>query len=276
MIGTKLEEAGWKQGSVVKNTDIQCLLDIIDKTPEAGMVLLLASQSCDIANNKGLHADPYIELSIARKIEKPKGELTHNKNPRTLHTHVTFRTGDEDVFTEDNIELRAFEKVQVPKEAMVDLQPDPDRVLEDRQLKSYIAWLSARYFRPDLPTAFNDQVRTADPRGKLRDKVRKGNEQLVGIYVEIIPDAEIKNDEPYAVNLLGLLPAGFDGDSSKAKNVICAYAEVLRNAGMNVESRIRTEDEISIAMIKRFKRFYFDDLSFREEAPLPPETTMIL
>lgn len=278
MIGTQLEEAGWRQGSVVNNSDLQGLIDIdidiIGKPLAVDMVLILASQSCDIANNK-LDSDPYIEMSIARRIEATKGHLTHNKNPRILHTSITCRTSDEDVFIEENIELRAFEKVAILKVDLVKLQPDLDRKFEDRQLKSYVAWLSARYSRPALPTTFNDRVSAADPKGKLREKVKKGNEQLVGIYIEIMPDSEVKDDESYNVNLLGLLPAGFDGDKSKAEDAINAYAAILRNAGIEVVPTIRSEDEISVAVIKRFKRFYFDDLSFREEAPLPPETTTI-
>ncbi len=276
MIGSQLEEAGWRQGSVVSASDIQQLIDIIGGISfTEDLVLLVASQSCDIANNN-VDTDPYIELSVARKIEVPKGHLTHNKNPRILHTHITCRTSDGDVFTEENLELKAFERVVLQKERLARLHPDLDRVLEDRQLKSYVAWLAARYSRPALPTTFNDLIRAADPKGKLRDKAKRGNKQLVGIYVEIIPDAEIKDDESYNVNLLGLLPAGFAGDSSKAENAINAFADVLRRAGMEVTVATRTEDQISLAAIKRFKRFYYDDLSLKEETPLPPETQNIL
>lgn len=276
MIGSQLEEAGWRQGSVVSASDVQHLIGIIGEIPYTEeLVLLVASQSCDIANNN-VDTDPYIELSVARKIEVHKGHFTHNKNPRILHTHVTCRTSDGDVFSEEILELKAFERIVIQKEVLAELQPDPDRVLEDRQLRSYVAWLAARYSRPALPTTFNNLIRDADPKGKLRDKVKKGNEQLVGIYVEIIPDAEIKDDESYSVNLLGLLPAGFAGDSSKAENAIKAYADVFRSAGMEVTVATRTEGQISLAVIKRFKRFYYDDLSLKEETPLPPETQNIL
>jgi hypothetical protein len=275
MIGTQLEKSGWRQGSVVRNSDIRYLVDFIGTPYETSLVLLLASQSCDVANNN-IDSDPYIELSIARRITESKGHLTHNKNPRTLHTNIICRTGDGDVFTEGSIELRAFERVAIQKERLEDLLPDSDRILEDRQLKSYVAWLAARYSRPALPTAFNNRVSIADPKNKLRDKAKKSNEQLVGIYIEITPDAEIKDDETYNINLLGLLPAGFNGDTSKSENAIRAYEKTLQEAGMEVSSRIRREDEISIAVIKRFKRLYLDDLSFREKAPHPPETTGII
>lgn len=275
LIGNQLEEAGWRQGSVVNPLDLQHLLDSIGIPYEVDLVLLLASQSCDIANNN-VESDPYIELSVARRIEGAKGHLTHNKNPRILHTYITCRMSNGEVSTEENLELKAFEKIAIPKEKLVGLLPDLDSLLEDRQLQSYVAWLAARYSRPALPTAFNNRIRVADPKGKLRDKAKKSNAHLVGIYVEILPDAEIKDDESYSVNLLGLLPAGFVGDSNKAENAINAYAEILRNAGMEVVSAIHTEDHISLASIKRFKRFYYDDLSLKEGTPLPPETQNIL
>lgn len=272
MIGNRLEEAGWRQGSIVRPPDLQRLLESEGKPYEEGLILLVASQSCDIANNN-LDSDPFIELSVARRIEGAEGHFTHNKNPRILHTHIICRTGDAKIFDDSPLELRAFEKVLIRKEAFLGLPPDPDSVLEDKQLHSYVAWLAARYARPALPTTFNDRVKAVDPKDKIRSKVRKGNEQLVGIYVEILPDAEIQDDETYSVNLLGLLPAGFSGDSSKAENAINAYGEVLRNAGMDVTPKILKEDDVSVALLKRFKRFYFDDLSLKEDAPLPPETT---
>lgn len=54
------------------------------------------------------------------------------------------------------------------------------------------------------------------------------------------------------------------------------YAEVMRQAKMDVTVVLRNESEVSIAVIKRFKRFYYDDLSFKAGAPIPPEVENIL
>ena len=106
MIGSELEEVGWRQGSVVSTSDIQQLIDIIGSISFADdLVLLVASQSFDIANNN-LGTDPYIEFSVARKIDLTKGNLNHNKNPRIHHTNVTCRTSDGDVFAEENAPTR--------------------------------------------------------------------------------------------------------------------------------------------------------------------------
>ncbi len=274
MLGTHLEKSGWRQGSIIRASDVQQLLKGIGIDYEPSIVLILASQSCDIAHND-TDADPNIELFIARTLpEGSDGNFTHNKNPRVLHTQILFRTKDENVFGNEDIELKAFEKICLHKNNFESLQPDPDRKLDESQLNSYISWIVTRYSRPALPSTFNDRIKKADPNCKNKKIAKKGNHQLCGIYVNIYPDAEISEDESYKVNLLGLLPSNTDGNADKAHTAIAAYAEILESAGMEVSTAIKTENEISVATLKSFKRFYLDDLSFREEAPLPPETQL--
>ena len=45
----------------------------------------------------------------------------------------------------------------------------------------------------------------------------------------------------------------------------------MRQANMHVVVAVKKEDEISVAALKRFKRFYYDDLSFRNSTEYPPE-----
>ncbi len=270
MIGTQLEEAGWRQGSIVRTSDNEYVFKLLglDNEPEA--ILLTASQSCDIANNN-TDIDPYVEFIYGISIDTLNGNCTHSKNPRILHTQVLCRTSDESVSSDLNVELKVSGKWVIAKENLAQMTPDPDRVMEYKNLRSFVAWLAARYSRPALPTAFNDRIRDADPKNKLRDKVKKASIQLLGIYVELSPEGEIGADNNYAVQLFGLLPAGFSGDIAKAENTINAYAETMRQAGMDVTAAVRTEDDISVASLNRFKRLYLDDLSYRDDTPLPPE-----
>lgn len=50
----------------------------------------------------------------------------------------------------------------------------------------------------------------------------------------------------------------------------------MEEGDMDVSSAVMLESKISIAMIKRFKRFYFDDLSIKDDKPRPVETDTIL
>lgn len=272
MIGTQLENAGWRQGSIIRSSDNEKIFGLLGLDYNPTAIFLISSQSCDIANNNTV-LDPNVEVIYGNSIDILNGNCTHSKNPRILHTQALCRTNDENVSSALNVEFKATNKCFIDKEDLAQFSPDPDRVMEYSNLRSFVAWLAARYSRPALPTAFNDRIRDADPKNKLREKVKKANTQLLGIYVELSPDGEVEADDNYAVNLLGLLPAGFSGDVTKAENAIDAYAETMRQAGMDVVAAVRTEDNVSVAFLNRFKRFYLDDLSYRDDTPLPPEAT---
>jgi len=275
LIGDELEKRGWRQGTIVQQTDNKEILELLNFPHEDDLILIIASQSCDIANNN-IEDDPYIEVSIARCIDKSNGNLTHNKNPRSLHSSLQIHTEDTDIVRKQNIQLKAFDKLIINKGYFKHLTPDRNCLLSDSELEGYVAWLASRYSRPALPTEFNNRIATIDPKSKLRKKAKGSNEQLSGIYVEINPDTELPKGENYSVNLLGLVSAEFEGDLEKVEIALNEYAAIMRQANMNVVAVLKKENEVSIADIKRFKRFYYDDLSFKNNTPLPPEVTNTL
>lgn len=270
MIGTQLEHAGWRQGAIIKDEDTENFLSRTEIDSTGDEVLIVASQSCDIAFND-LALDPYIEISVARKIPDLNGNMTFNKNPRVLHTAISIRTQDNDVLEQQYIECLASLKIQIDKQFLVGFKPDNNRVIEQQQIEHYAKWLASRYSRPALPTEFNDRIAKVDPRDKRKKKGKAANEALSGIYVEIFPYSELPENEDYKVNLLGLVPADFDGNLQIAQKALDEYAEILREARMDVTVVLQRENEVSIATIKRFKRFYYDHLSYKDGAPRPPE-----
>lgn len=273
MIGEQLEQLGWRQGSVVQKQDTSELLATIGKDGVlADVHLIVVSQSCDIANNKIEH-DPTVELMIARPITGQNGNLTYNKNPRKLHTQLKIFTENTDLFSHESIEIRVADRIFIPKENLANFSPDKYSKLESDQLESFVNWLSARYNRPALPTVFNNRISIADPKSKLRKKAKSLNSKLSGIYVEIIPFDELPDEENYSVNLLGLVTEVNEAEIPQAKESLTAIENILVAANMEVKTAVRSEADISLAQIKRFKRFYFDDLSFKDDTDLPPEVT---
>lgn len=273
MIGRELEKSGWRQGSVIKDEDLAQLFGEDLSDFGEGVVAIVASQSCDIANDN-LDDDPNIEISIARLIDKKNGNYANNKNPRTLHLDVSVLKPDEEGIDTAYLELKAFEKIAFDKRAFKGISPDPHRNILKHQY-DYVSWLSARYSRPALPTEFNDRIIQADPKNKRKKIVKKLND-LSGIYVHINPDKEIEPGEQYRAQLLGVLPDDYDGDTTELEGFLNAVAKIMEEGGMDVNSAIRRESNISIAMIRRFKRFYFDDLSIKDDKPRPVETDTFL
>jgi hypothetical protein len=268
-IGYQLEKAGWRQGSLVKTDDIKN----ISRLEEKGLILIVASQSCDIARTNN---EPYVEFSVGRIISALNGNYTFNKNPRTLHTEILCLTSTPEIKEPCFVLLQAHEKILIPKENIIGTSPDDDSVFVSNQLDSYISWLVARYSRPALPTTFNELIEEYDPKDNRKKKAKRLDPLLSGIYVEIIPNAELKKGESYKVNILGLIAADIKPDIKSIEDSLTYYSDVMTKAGMDVTVSVKREDEISIAVFKRFKRFYYDDLSFRNNTPQPPETKIDL
>ncbi|RUO23919.1 hypothetical protein CWE09_12270 [Aliidiomarina minuta] len=271
MTGRELEKNGWRQGSILNDDDAIELAKNCGFQADFKFYAVVSSQSCDIANNNP-ELEPYVEVYFARAdLEALDGNFEHNKNARLLHTKFLQRTEGNDLSKEKFIEIKAFDKKFIPKDWFNGRSPDSRRAFEDYDVRNFSDWLAARYSRPALPSEFNRRLNEADPKGVLRKKAKKATNQLSGMYVEIHPFDEIGEEERYRVNLLGTLVVDYDGDLDAAESALESHANVLRAAGMDVICRLAKEDEISIALIRRFKRFYYDDLSFSVDAPLPAE-----
>ena len=87
---------------VVSSADAEELMTDDNPAIDDGMILIVASHSCDIANNN-VQTDPYIELSIAREISKPDGNYAYGKNARIHHTHITCYSTDNGSVTKEYI-----------------------------------------------------------------------------------------------------------------------------------------------------------------------------
>lgn len=255
----------WLQGSIVDNAELLNLTTGVEKE----WIGIVASQSCDIAN-RNFEQEPVVEILIAKKIpiEKVDGNCTYNKNPRVLHFEIDELIGDSEI-VQSNFEVEAASKFSVGKEIFFECTPSTSKYLTAANLSAFPHWLASRYARSAMPDEFNNRIQAADPRRKLRKKAKSLNAELVGIYVEILPDREISESELYEVNLLGLLSSGSDGNDSKAEQGLKEIENIFITAGFKVKAFLKRENDVSVALIKRFKRLYLDDLSVKGGTELP-------
>lgn len=277
--GEALEHKQWLQGTIVTAENAKAIVEnasnLIEIDPQqllsGDFILLTASQSCYIANDD-LSSSPSVEFSVGRPIGELSGNYTFNKNPRKLHTH--YQEATESGVEAKNIEIVSKESVYIQKIDLVNLGIDfhHEAQLGYLDLESYVAWLTANYNKPALPTEFNNRLIEADRKDKRKKKAKSLSPILSGIYIEISPFKELPAEEHYNVNLLGLLPAGKDADIDQATKTMKEFADLMQSATMNVKLIVTTEDKISVARLRSFKRFYYDDLSYRDSThPLPLE-----
>jgi hypothetical protein len=269
LIGTKLELAEWRQGSIVKQDDAIQILNQIHNTLGKDVVLIVASQSCDIANNR-IDLDPTIEFSIGQIKEQSNSTLRFNQNPRTLHIELLSVNTASQPTTRLSVELIAHRKITIEKIILERMKPDPTRGMPQSELDSYVRWLAGRYDRPAFPSEFNRRLEST--RDKVRQKAKKANPALLGLYIELSPITELAQNETYTVNLLALTSdrASSPEDIQNVSALINVIETTMKSNNIEVKSRIASAEEISVAVFMRFKRLQYDFISLRENTPLPP------
>lgn len=267
-----MEDGGWLQGSIVSAHHTQIMTAHFDAL-QGDMLLVVASQSCDVANN----SEEDIEFSIARKIEKIDGNCAFNKHPRILHIPAYIKNNDETV-SEIYLELLANEKVCIPKKELLELnidEPCKSITLKNSIIDNYVDWLAARYKRPALPSEFDRRVDKAWKKKKREKAFLKLSEYIKGIYIEITPSEEIEENEAYSVNLLVLITdeAKESADiSTGIETLIKSYIDTMKTVKINtISHKIDIESRVSLASFKRYKRVNLDSLSYKNNHPLPPE-----
>ncbi|MFG0589011.1 hypothetical protein ACF8D3_13385 [Acinetobacter sp. YQ_14] len=266
-----MESCGWLQGSLVKQENICDILDLYGnadlKSDSANIALIVASGSCDVANP----GDPYIEFSVARYIDDVDGSFNCNKNPRKLHC-----TLESSMANGYSIELLAHQKISLLKSDIPkDIKPDSGFKLSQQELFFYVEWLAGRYKRPAFPSEFDIRVNNAWNKTKRKRESLKVSKNVLGIYANVFPDREIDPNEIYTVDLMAIVIPKIDEKGDDYKSIVQLldkYKKVLESAKMEVgQIQILPESRVSISKFKQYKRFNMDDLSYKQNHPLPSE-----
>lgn len=277
--GHQLETAGWLQTRIIRSEQIAYLVynadHLIEVNPDdilgADCVLIVASQSCDIANQQ----HPFVELRVAFPIDKVNASYTHNNHPRKLHLSVFAAT--QEGIRPQAFELNIHKKILVSKQKLTEVVYCENSDLDEQTKRDFKYWLAAQYTRPALPTIFNDRLSAADPKKSRRKAAKSLHKNALGIYIEINPFAELPPEQQYSVNLLVMLEASADSNDAQVVASSEKIKGLMEAAGMDVNLQIRKETEISVAVLKRFSRLYLDDLSFKDESStLPPDVNPTL
>ncbi|NOL48599.1 hypothetical protein [Pelistega europaea] len=270
-----LEEHNWRQGSFVKREDLARLRLLLPEYfgEDSNILLIVASQSCDVCASPD--TEKFIEFIIARQIDTLNGNLMYNKHPRYLHIKALNNEGEnvENIY----LELRAHEKIKLSKDAIYQMiqaiAPDIDMALDAKTCQQFADWLAARYNRPALPTVFENRFNQQWQKRKREKDTEKLNEDILGIYVDIYPDKELEDNESYQVQLLFLISDFAEQDESLKKEIrelMKKYENTLLDAGCVVlASQMATEQKISVATFRNYRRFYLDSMSYKNETLQP-------
>jgi hypothetical protein len=197
--GDAIEKRGWVQGKFLSLNLAPHLLAVGGPAGEApdGALYLVVSQSCDLVHGDG-EAEPWCEVLRAVPIASADSLCEHGRNPRVFHFSLT----------KDNrsvpYEIRAKDRLFLPRGHLVDATPANDASISSRTLDTLTAWLANRYTRPALPTAFNLRLKADKKRfAKLKKLIESKHMLVRDFFLKLHPLDEITDaTKSYRIVLL--------------------------------------------------------------------------
>jgi hypothetical protein len=261
-----IKQRGWRQWSFVSTSDAQSALH---GTPlEAGSPelakdarLLVISHSCDLVHDC-YASEPVAEAYLCEPLApdaQPDGNYTASKNPRELH--VPFGSNGLRRW----YRVHSNGRVLLPRHALAGIDPDPSLVVPESSVRVLQRWIINRVVRTAFPDAFNERTRKAQR--KLERCLKKAGTHLLGLYVNLSSWDELRDDESYEIDFVGLVDEGLAPDEreglEKALGGIAAAYE--KSDGVSVlDYRVQDEDEASMSLQRTHRLFPLDFLSLRD------------
>lgn len=243
---------GWTQGSILRGADFGL---------SENEIYVVISHPCDVVSSD-FDRDPVIEIVRARLVDSLDGNLTFGKNSRRLQIDHNGRF----------LELLATEKLTIDRSQLAAASPESD--LGESGQRLLASWLSARYARPAFADEFNLRLRPVTK--KIAKVLKSQGTHLSGIYVST-SSSELAAGVSYQLTVVAtmLLDDFVDAELFVEADEACdALGSVLAEAdGVDLLSvELVSEDEMTLDSLRRFRRWDYDDLSFRagDEQTLPP------
>jgi hypothetical protein len=254
--GDKLKRIGWRQGNFVPSEKHQLFDDCFKSISlPAGYRLLACSQACDIINPTD--EEEFVEVLICYP-PSFKGDCHNGRHPRKLQFEAK---SDTEIAT---FEVKQSWKVQVCRDIFLRCKPDDGLSLSKKTVSIIADWLAARYNRPAFPNVFEELLKKSE--SNQRKKIKNISKKITGLYIALQPDGETDDGEKYCVSLLATYPSKEEKNSKSKEMVepIHALVDLMKNCGMDVDFQILPEKKVDICMLRDYKKWSFDDISYKQ------------
>jgi hypothetical protein len=225
---------------------------------------IVVTQSCDLVHHDFL-LEPKVEILVARQLgDEPDGILMHARNPRRLHFYLSV-DGEPVPF-----EVCAPDRFHFPRELLGEFAPDGNRLVEEKVLRTLVAWLIARYDRSAFPDEFQRRLANIkkDRLKRLFDKLQTVREVFIALnsWEELAPGAD------YRIGLAFVMsPEDYENAEIRARTeeTIVQIAGLLDGCeGIAVadDPMLRSEDEFTLSDARSMTRWGdFDYMSHRDD-----------
>ena len=252
-----------QQGSLI---DVREFPELGEEVGEDFPFAVVVSHDCDLAR-EDLEAEPYVEIIPAFSVASPDGNLSGCRNPRRLQLVYENEPGDPLC-----LEMRAPDRRVVEKKVMASVRPCPEWRLPGHGLEILQRWLAQRYRRAALPDSLNERLEGL--RELLKRRGKNHANRIIGFWLSWDPVTEQPDQEVYELDVRVVYSIEQQNAGNEAEALVEEIDRWHEEHGepqrilMN-ECEAVSEEEFTLADMRRHVQLNFDYLSFRREPAGP-------
>ncbi len=253
-----IENAGWRQGSILPNSMVADLVarGLLPRQSDEGIWCVL-TQDCDLVHHD-ISSEPKIEVIFARRVDKPDKGYTWSKNARELHLR------DESI--ERSLAFHTRDRITIPRLQLCNYQPHCDS-LDRESIKLLARWIARKYFRAAFPNKFNDRIGK-----KTEEKIKKLLQSSPGhfqeIHIQITHEELADNQDYHAIILCIAADEASENEENYEATVELGkkFCSLLNGCkGIRVKKcEVRSRDEVTLEDLDLMQRWDFDSITIRQ------------
>lgn len=268
---SEARDTSWRQGDTVSASDLGDLVQRQDL--DETIVGVVVSHDCDLA--AGEDKEPHIELIPARPIER-LGQDSYAKTARRLH--IRYETDAGAIC----FELRAAEKLSIPKAKLLALRPASDVWLLSEGRRILQRWLAARYDRAAFPESFESRLRQTSKNNKktvadlIGSALDDAGEHVRALLFDLDSGEEherVENIDVYRLGVVVLYVANSKDDIAfdRAREVATDIEKIFETVdGISLSyCEPMSDSAMSIQQATQLKEWRLEYLSFRVQPAGP-------
>lgn len=249
-----IRSKGWRQGFFIALEDAgkahSCAVDHKPELTE-GDLLAIVSQDCDILGK--LENEPFIEVILGSVTTKKDKAIHNRRNPRILQVEISMGN-----YVNFNINNR----FRLKKEKFSGLSIHNYMKIEGNSLTILQKWLADRYKRPAFPDSFNNRLKKVD---KQLKKYYKASSLIAMILLEVTKE-ELPDTESYDCKAI----FSFETDIPDNVNELTeSFEKLLGSCNICVEAEAYLEDDVTLSILRGYKRLSLDHFSTSDEPTSP-------
>ena len=248
----------WRQGHLLPDEALNAL-DLRSVFGSTAIAIVI-SHSCDLAQNPA--KEPNVEIIIGRSISECDGNYLNAKNSRTLHIGIADKL---------YIELIARNKNLIPKETLVNFEPQMDLTFTENEKTVFQSWLAARYRRSEFSDDFQAQMSETGLDSKIKSLMRKpAHGKAIRAILFSLKDDFPRNaeKEPYLLGIVLLYDTtrGFreaEETASLVKEEIISFT--LKKPTIVIqEIDCFSDGSFTVAQMDLYKKWNLDEISLAD------------